>query len=114
MSFAIAVLLVALPAEPDGGTDAGRFAADDPLYAVCPTADPPLALEDGGFRISDARASRNACLAVTCDERRRFLEPIAAGPVPFSSGSLVMDLLLWGVGLAAGLVLGFQLRGLFR
>src|SRR6185295_9734781 len=79
--------LLALAAADGGASDAG-LGWNDPLYAQCPQAPPPVPLEDGSWKLPPARAARNACLAETCEARRRTLEPIAAAPPPFSSGSL--------------------------
>jgi len=85
----------------DGGTpDAGRFG--DPLYAQCPANDPtqPATLQDdGSWRLPAARAARQVCLLVTCDERRKQLE---AAPPPLGATSLLFA----GIVMALGLVLG--------
>ncbi|MEK7178561.1 MAG: hypothetical protein AAB721_02825 [Patescibacteria group bacterium] len=103
-----AVLIAALPGFAGESPDAGRW--DDPLYAECPKGPPPVQLADGSWNLPPARAARNVCLLETCDSRRRTLEPIAAGPPMLSSGSLVVDLIIWGLGVAAGIYLGWSLR----
>ena len=111
-----AVLVAALPlnaAELDAGTPDAGLGWNDPLYAECPKGPPPSQLADGSWVLPPARAARNVCLLETCDARRRTLEPIAAGPPMFSSGALWLDLLLWGTGVAAGIFLGWTLKGLF-
>lgn len=112
---AITVMLIA--ALPAMGADLGAADAglgwNDPLYATCPAAPQPEQLDGGSWLLSPARASRNACLAETCDDRRRTLEPIAAAPPPFSSGSLWIDLALFALGIAAGGFLGWGLREVF-
>jgi len=105
--------LLALAAADGGASDAG-LGWNDPLYAQCPQAPPPVPLEDGSWKLPPARAARNACLAETCEARRRTLEPIAAAPPPFSSGSLIADLMLLGLGVLAGVILGFTFRGGFK
>lgn len=116
----IALLLIAamLAADLDGGTPDAGLGWNDPLYAECPKAPPPVQLDDGSWKLPPARAARNVCLMETCDARRRTLEPIAAGPPMLSSGSLVADLIIWGLGFAAGGVLfgylGWTLKGFFK
>lgn len=111
--IAVALIVVLLGAELDGGTDAG-LGWNDPLYSMCPAAPLPEQLDGGSWLLTPARASRNACLAETCQSRRLTLEHVAAAPPMLSSGSLVADLVIWALGLCAGIYLGFNLRGLFK
>lgn len=92
----------------DGGLpDAGSW--DDPIYGTCREAPPPVELDGGGWLLSPARASRNACLMATCDARRRELEQ---APVLSASNPLI-DLVIAVLGMAAGVYFGWQLRGIF-
>lgn len=118
MKAAIAILLIAaLPAKAaaadvDGGTpDAGW--ASDPLYAECPKGPPPSQLADGSWVLPPARAARNVCLLETCEARRQQLE---AGPVipTFSKASLLINLVVWGLGVVLGIYFGWTLKGSFR
>lgn len=106
----VLALVVSAPARAqDGGlSDAGWV---DPLYAGCPVAPPPEQLAEGAWKLSPARASRLACLLVTCNDRRRGLE--SAAPV-LSGASQVFGWALFAIGLIGGVYFGWELRGLFR
>lgn len=95
-------------AVPDAGSP---FA--DPLYAQCPEAAPPLELPDGSWSMTRERGARNACLMATCAERVRQLEATPVSEPLFSKASLLANLILWGLGLVAGVYLGWQLRAFF-
>jgi len=90
----------------DGGApDAGRYG--DALYAQCPANDPtqPATQDaDGSWRLPPQRAARQACLLVTCDERRKQLE---VAPPPLGTTSLLFSAIALVVGLALGGYVGW-------
>jgi hypothetical protein len=108
---AITALLIA--ASPDGGVDAGLGWAD-PLYSDCPAAPAP----DPGRRwlAVHARARLEGRLPSwrPATPAGAHSSRFAAGPAPFSSGSLTVDLALWGLGVLGGMVLGWSARGFAR
>jgi len=110
VSLVLAVFLAVAGAELDAGTDAGFFDSADPLYSTCQEAPQPVQLDGGSWLLGPERASRNACLMVSCDERRRVLE--TAVPQMTAYNSLGFYLALFALGIGAGGILGWGLREL--
>lgn len=66
--IALLIPALVLADAPDAGSS-----FDVPLYEKCPVAAPSVKL-DGGYFISDDRASRLACLLETCETHRKLTE----------------------------------------
>lgn len=88
-TLALSALLLAAP---DAGLE----------YSHCPEA-PVMSMVDGGYVLTDARASRLACIIATCESERTALrkEPEILSP-PLA---MVLTSLGLGIGLAVGYVI---------
>lgn len=107
---AIAALVIAASPELDGGApDAGRW-TEDPVYALCEPAQPPLRLANGHWDLSPERGRRNACLMGACEDDRQRLKN---GPPAFSWFTWAAAGVAAAIALAAGFYFGFEFRSLF-